>query len=33
MKRHRHLIVVAAVASLAACSTVMPTAQSGFLSD
>lgn len=33
MKRYRDLIVVAAVASLAACSTVMPTAQSGFLSD
>ena len=33
MNRFRHLVVAAAVASLAACSTVMPTAQSGFLSD
>ena len=33
MYRMRHLIAATAVASLAACSTVMPTAQSGFLSD
>ena len=33
MNRFRHLVVAAAVASLAACSTVMPTVQSGFLSD
>lgn len=33
MNSFRHLIVATAVASLAACSTVMPTAQSGFLSD
>ena len=33
MNRFRHLIVAAAVASLAACSTVLPTAHSGFLSD
>ena len=33
MNIFRHLIVATAVASLAACSTVMPTAQSGFLSD
>jgi hypothetical protein len=33
MNRFRHLIAATAVASLAACSTVMPTAQSGFLSD
>ena len=34
MNRFRHLIAAAAtVASLAACSTVMPSAQSGFLSD
>lgn len=33
MNRFRHLIAAATVASLAACSTVMPSAQSGFLSD
>ena len=33
MNRFCPLIAAAAVASLAACSTVMPTAQSGFLSD
>lgn len=33
MNRFRHLIAATAVASLAACGTVMPTAQSGFLSD
>ncbi len=33
MNRFRHLMAATAVASLAACSTVMPTAQSGFLSD
>lgn len=33
MNRFRHLIAGTAVASLAACGTVMPTAQSGFLSD
>jgi hypothetical protein len=31
--RFRHLMAATAVASLAACSTVMPAAQSGFLSD
>ena len=33
MNTFRSLIAATAVASLAACSTVMPTAQSGFLSD
>ena len=33
MNRFHHLIAATAVASLAACSTIMPTAQSGFLSD
>lgn len=33
MNRFQHLIAAATVASLTACSTVMPTAQSGFLSD
>lgn len=33
MTRFRHFIAATVVASLAACSTVMPTAHSGFLSD
>ena len=33
MNRFRHLIAATVVASLAACSTVLPTAHSGFLSD
>jgi Protein of unknown function (DUF3313) len=33
MNRFHHLIAATAIASLGACSTVMPTAQSGFLSD
>jgi hypothetical protein len=33
MNRFRHLIAATAVTSLAACSTVLPTAHSGFLSD
>jgi len=33
MNRLHHLIAATAVTSLGACSTVMPTAQSGFLSD
>ena len=33
MNRLRHLMAAAAVASLAACGTVMPAAQSDFLSD
>jgi Protein of unknown function (DUF3313) len=33
MNRFRHFIAATAVACLAACSTVMPTAHSGFLSD
>jgi hypothetical protein len=33
MNRFRYLIAAAVVASLAACSTVLPTAHSGFLSD
>lgn len=33
MNRFRYLIAATAVASLAACSTVLPTAHSGFLSD
>lgn len=33
MNRFRHLVAAGAVASLAACGTVLPTAHSGFLSD
>ena len=33
MNRFRHLIAATVVASLAACSTVLPTTHSGFLSD
>ena len=33
MNRFRFLIAATVVASLAACSTVLPTAHSGFLSD
>jgi hypothetical protein len=33
MNRFRHLIAATIVASLAACSTVLPSAHSGFLSD
>lgn len=33
MNKFSHLIAAATVASLAACSTIMPSAQSGFLSD
>jgi hypothetical protein len=33
MNRFRFLVAAIAVASLAACSTVLPTAHSGFLSD
>ena len=33
MNRFRHLIAATVVASLAGCSTVLPTAHSGFLSD
>ena len=33
MKSVRHIVAIAAIAALSACSTVMPTAQNGYLSD